>query len=164
MVRGDRWEERVLVWLGVSLFGFMQGLQLSSQFLFVFPDRPMDLSCKNAKGMKIKVQILKENTEMLPENEMSVLTDYFKLHATLKTVSQVVTTIAQHMLQLLTKGCTQQRSLTPTVQNQKLYYSEFIKYYLLFTFYSFYFSLLLVVLLDVMVFTQVVRRVEQKQC
>ena len=62
----------------------------------------MDLSCNNAiftfgllaicahviclrKGMKIKLQILMENIEMLPdENEMSVLTDCFKLHATEK--------------------------------------------------------------------------------
>lgn len=39
-----------------------------------------------------------------------------------------------------------------------------MKYYLLFIFYSFYFSLFFVVLLDVIVFTQVVFRFEQKQC
>lgn len=62
----------------------------------------MDLSCNDAiftfgllancahviclrKGMKIKLQILMEHTEILPdENEMSVLTDCFKLHTTLK--------------------------------------------------------------------------------
>lgn len=37
------------------------------------------------KGMEIKPQIFMKHTEILPdENEMSVLTDCFKLHATLK--------------------------------------------------------------------------------
>lgn len=85
--------------------GFCKDCSCPLSSLFVFPDRPMDLSCKNAivtfgllaicahviclrKGIKIKLQILKDDTEMLPDkNEMSVLTDYFKLHATLKTVS-----------------------------------------------------------------------------
>lgn len=67
---------------------------------FGSPDKTMDLSCNNAiftsgllancahviclrKVMKIKLQILKENIEMLPDiNDMSVLSDCFELQAT----------------------------------------------------------------------------------
>lgn len=121
----------------------------------------MDLSCNNAivtfgllaicahviclrKGMKIKLQILTENTETLPdENEMSVLTDCFKRHATYTSRSVIGNYYHRSTYVVVANKGLHPTKFTnpPTVQNQKLYYSEFIKYYLLSTFYSFHFSL-----------------------
>lgn len=89
---GNRWGTCILVWLGLNLFWFFARTAVVLLVPFCFPDKTINLSCNNAvftfgllaisayliclrNGMKIKLQILTENIEMLPDKiEMSVLT------------------------------------------------------------------------------------------